>query len=149
MATTLATLGWLGETFSKHGIAYWIFGGFAVDFHVGEETRVHDDVDVAVLREDFARARKCLIAAGWTVETEVDGYATFERDGARIDLAPVAATNDPGWPANAFGDDIRELDGVRVRVVTRSALVADKSERHEDATTRAKDEADLRRLERS
>jgi hypothetical protein len=72
---------------------------------------------------------------------EAEGYATFERDGARIDLAPA-------WPSDAFGDDVRELGGVRARVVTRGSLIADKSERRDDPMTCAKDAADLRRLQR-
>jgi hypothetical protein len=35
--------------FSGH---WWIAGGWAVDLFLGEQTRVHDDVDVAVLRRD-------------------------------------------------------------------------------------------------
>jgi hypothetical protein len=140
MTTTLATVAWLHDTFSKEGIAYWIFGGFAVDLHVGEETRVHDDVDVAVSGSDFERAAACLVAAGFSRDpNEAAGYSTFERDDARIDLAPT-------WPSDAFGDDVRELGGVRARVVTRESLIADKSERRDDPTTRAKDAADLRRL---
>jgi len=149
MVTTLATVAWLDQVFSAQGIAYWIFGGFAVDFHLGEETRAHDDVDVAVLRADFARAAASLVAEGWTRHPNQDeGYATFERAGARVDLAPVAR-DDPNWHAGALGDDVRELNGVRARVVTRLALVADKSELRDNEATRAKDAADLRKLTQS
>jgi len=141
VATTLATVAWLHETFSREGIAYWIFGGFAVDLHVGEETRAHDDVDVAVLGSDFERAAASLVAAGFSRDSnEADGYTTLERDGARIDLAPT-------WPSDAFGDDVCELGGVRARVVTRGSLIADKSEPRDDPTTAEKDAADLRRLQ--
>ena len=144
--TALATVAWLDDLLSKHEIAYWIFGGFAVDFHVGEKTRPHEDVDVAVLREDFSRAEALLVIEGWTrLESESEGYVTFEREDARIDLAPVAR-DDVDWPRGAFGDDVLELDGVRARVVSRAALMADKAEVREDASTRAKDAADLRRL---
>ena len=147
--TTLATVQWLSDAFAKHALTYWLFGGFAVDFHVGQHTRPHDDVDVAVLQEDFARAEALLVSHGWTrLPSDEAGYATFERSGARIDLAPIER-NDAGWPAGAFGDDIRELDGVRARVVTRAALVLDKSEQREEFATRAKDAADLRALTRT
>src|SRR5437879_5678555 len=122
MPTTLATVAWLDAAFSEHAIAYWIFGVFAVDFHVGEETRAHDDIDVAVRLEDFARAAACLVAAGWVrLAPEHEGYATFARDDARVDLASVTR-DDGAWPAGAFGDDVCELRGVRARVVTRAAL---------------------------
>lgn len=147
--TALTTVAWLDGLLSKHQIAYWIFGGFAVDFHVGETTRSHDDVDVAVLRADFSRAEALFVIEGWTrLQGDAEGYATFERGGARIDLAPVAG-DDVDWPRGAFGDDVLELDGVRARVVSRAALMADKAEIREDASTRAKDAADLHRLSRA
>ena len=39
----------------RAGIAYWLFGGWAVDFHAGRITRLHDDVDIAVWLEDVPR----------------------------------------------------------------------------------------------
>ena len=144
--TTLATVAWIDTTLSHHAIPYWIFGGFAVDLHVGEMTRAHGDVDVAVREVDFARAAELLAGAGWTRTSNADqGYATFDRMGETVDLAPVAL-DDPSWPAGAFGEDVGELAGVRAHVITREALVADKQVRRDDPTTRAKDAADVRRL---
>jgi hypothetical protein len=98
------------------------------------------------LRADFARATASLVAEGWTRDTnQHEGYATFARAGERVDLAPFAR-DDPSWPAGAFGDDVRELNGVRARVVTRLALIADKSEARDNEATRAKDAADLPKL---
>jgi hypothetical protein len=37
----------------RAGIAYWLFGGWAVDFYAGSITRAHDDVDIAVWLEDL------------------------------------------------------------------------------------------------
>ena len=31
---------------------WWIAGGWAIDLHIGEEVREHDDLDVAVLRDE-------------------------------------------------------------------------------------------------
>ncbi|ROR90941.1 nucleotidyltransferase domain-containing protein [Nocardioides aurantiacus] len=42
---------------------WWIAGGWALDLHVGHQTRRHEDIDVLVLREDVASLRDHL--AGW------------------------------------------------------------------------------------
>ena len=47
------------------GIAYWLFGGWAVDFHAGRITRPHDDIDIAVWLEDVPRIAELLTNAGW------------------------------------------------------------------------------------
>jgi hypothetical protein len=38
-AVQLETIGWLHALFTEHGVDYWLFGGWAVDFHVGRVTR--------------------------------------------------------------------------------------------------------------
>ena len=52
------------------------------------------------------------------------------------------------WPQGAFGDDVSELLGARVRVIALGALRADKSELHDDPAVNAKDRADLAALAR-
>lgn len=47
------------------------------------------------------------------------------------------------WPNETFGDDVAELMGIRARVISLRALVADKSVVREDPATAAKDRADL------
>lgn len=39
-------------TFSKLGVPWWVAGGWALDLYLGRQTRVHHDIDVAVLRGD-------------------------------------------------------------------------------------------------
>jgi hypothetical protein len=52
------------------------------------------------------------------------------------------------WPNGAFGDDVAELESVRAKVVTLSALRADKAAEHDDPIVAAKDHADLQTLSR-
>jgi Aminoglycoside-2''-adenylyltransferase len=75
-ATQLQTIGWLQTLFAVQGIEYWLFGGWAVDFHVGRVTRDHTDVDAAVWQADVARIRVLLEAQGWihAPEPGEDGY---------------------------------------------------------------------------
>jgi hypothetical protein len=43
-SSQLRTIGWLHSYFAKQSIVYWLFGGWAVDFHAGRVTRHHEGV---------------------------------------------------------------------------------------------------------
>ena len=153
-------LRWLG-LIGQHGIEYWLFGGWAVDFHVGSVTRVHGDLDLAVWLTDHARIAELLAADGWqhAPAEDEDGYAGYERGTLRLELAFLARGEDgrvytpmrdgrAAWPDEAFQNDVAELRGVRARVISLRALKADKSEAHNDPLVAAKDAADLANLSR-
>ena len=155
-ATQLQTIGWLQTLFAEQGIDYWLFGGWAVDFHVGRTTRDHTDVDVAVWQADLDRIRSLLEAQGWVhaPEPEEDGYTGYERGDIRLELAFLAC-DEAGtvytplvegrgdWPVGSFGDTQAEVDGVRARVVGLASLIEDKSGPRHDPAVLAKDRADV------
>jgi hypothetical protein len=155
-AAQLQTIGWLQALFAAHGIDYWLFGGWAVDFHVGRVTRDHTDVDVAVWQADFDRIRVLLEAQGWVHAPEPgeDGYTGYERGDIRLELAFLAC-DEAGtvytplvegrgvWPVGSFGDTQAEVDGVRARVVGLASLIEDKSGPRHDPAVLAKDRADV------
>lgn len=145
----LAALSALDSLFTAHGIDYWLFGGWAVDFHAGAVTRAHDDLDLAVWLTDYERIQPLLEHGGWqhAPEPGEDGYTGYERDGVRLELAFVGR-DAWGWPEGSFGGDVAALHGVRVRVVSLESLKADKSEVREDAAVAAKDRADSITLSR-
>jgi hypothetical protein len=147
------------ERFERARIEYWLFGGWAVDFHVGQVTRPHDDVDVGVWHADLPQIARLLADAGWShaPEPEEDGGTGYERDDVRLELTFLA--RDEGgrvvtplrrgnatWSEDAFADEIRELDGVRARVVSLSALTRMKSSARGDPDEAQKDRADFSRL---
>ncbi len=71
----LATIGWLDALFTAQGLDYWLFGGWAVDFHAGRVTRDHADVDVAVWAADLDRIRALLEPEGGsTPPSRENGY---------------------------------------------------------------------------
>jgi hypothetical protein len=134
----LGALSHLSELLGQHGIEYWLFGGWAVDFHAGRVTRQHDDLDVAVWSHDAERAHEHLTAAGWR-HTPDEGYSVYELDDVRLDVAFV----DRGeWPPNSFELDVAEVAGVRARVVSLSSLKADKAIVRDDESVATKDRAD-------
>src|SRR5439155_10690390 len=76
----------------RHGIEYWLFGGWAVDLHAGSVTRVHDDVEIAVWLEDHERIAALLVADGWkhAPEEDEEGYTGYERGTVRLEVAFLA-----------------------------------------------------------
>jgi hypothetical protein len=156
----LAALGSVCDLFDRQRIEYWLFGGWAVDFHAGRPSRSHDDLDLAVWARDHSRIAGLLTRDGWAHAPEPgeDGYTGYERGGVRVELAFLERSEDGtvytpladgrgAWPEGAFGRDVRELVGVRARVIALDALKADKSEAHDDPRVAAKDRADLATLE--
>jgi Aminoglycoside-2''-adenylyltransferase len=158
-AEQLAALARIHELLDGQGIEYWLFGGWAVDFHAGSVTRTHDDLDIAVWLKDHKRIAALLAADGWrhAPEGHEDGYTRYERGALRLELAFLAASEEghvytplregrAAWPDEAFEDDVAELAGVRARVISLPALKADKAERRDDPIVAAKDRADLATL---
>jgi hypothetical protein len=152
----LGTIGWLDALLTEHDLDYWLFGGWAVDFHAGRVTRDHADVDVAVWAADFDRIRALLEAEGWvhTPEPVEDGYVGYERQGVRLELAFLAsdeagtvytplAEGRGDWPASSFGDGRVELAGVSAIVVSLTSLIEDKSGTRCDPVAAEKDLADV------
>jgi hypothetical protein len=43
-------------------VRWCVVGGWAIDLFVGRTTRDHEDLEIAVLRDDFARVRRALRA---------------------------------------------------------------------------------------
>jgi hypothetical protein len=134
----LRALSHLDELFRQHGIEYWLFGGWAVDFHAGKVTRPHDDLDLAVRSHDGERVRELLTAAGWG-HTPEEGYSVYELDDVRLE---VAFLDHGEWPPDSFEHDVGEVGGVRARVVSLSSLKADKAMLRDEESVAAKDRAD-------
>lgn len=151
----LAALKELDELLGGAAVEYWLFGGWAVDAHTGRVTREHDDLDVAVWLSDARRVVELLDSHGWARQPEAgeDGYTCFARHSVRLDLV-FLVRDDAGrvytpvregradWPDGAFGDAVAAVRGIRVRVIGRDALIAEKSATRDDPVTAAKDRQD-------
>lgn len=161
-AEQLAALTALDELLEHHGLDFWLFGGWAVDFWVGTVTRAHDDVDLAVWRDDYREIRRLLELEGWRYEPVDDEAigAGFRLGTVLLELTFVVSDADgqifipfadePGlWSTESFGAQRRELDGVTCRIVPRAFLLAGKTVPREDEPDAAKDRADFAVLSRS
>ena len=155
----LSALAQTHELFTRGGIDYWLFGGWAVDFHVGSITRAHDDIDVAVWLDDRDRIARLLEAEGWkhAPEPDEDGGTGYERDAVRLELT-FLVPGDGGevyvplcagrvlWSDEPMSTDLLELSDVQARVLGLAALKRGKSQPRDDPVEAAKDRADFETL---
>jgi hypothetical protein len=142
---------------------WWIAGGWAIDLHLGRQTRQHGDIDVLVLREDLAAMQRIL--EGWDLHA-ADPPGMLRRWGSGEVLPPsvhdIWCRRDPTapWSLQVMVDDatdgtwtyrrdrrierpVEELDGGacggRPRVLAPEVQLL-----HKSASTRPKDEVDFR-----
>jgi Aminoglycoside-2''-adenylyltransferase len=155
-AKQLAALARVGDVFERAGIAHWLFGGWAVDFYAGSVTRAHDDLDIAVWLDDLPRIGELLEADGWrhAPSADDDGGTGYEQGAVRLELTYLVRDGDgnifiplrdgrASWSEDALADDVRELLGVRSRVVGLAALTRGKATARDDPKEAAKDRADF------
>jgi hypothetical protein len=160
-AKQLAALARVGDVFERAGIAYWLFGGWAVDFYAGSVTRAHDDLDIAVWLDDLRRIGELLEADGWrhAPSADDDGGTGYEQGAVRLELTYLARDGNgsvfiplrkgrASWSEDALADDVRELLGVHSRVVGLAALTRDKATARDDPDEATKDRADFHVLSR-
>ncbi len=154
-AGQLSALGEITARLDREQVAYWLFGGWGVDFHAGRITRLHDDVDLAVWLDDVPRIVELLAGSRWAhaPEPDEDGGTGYERDGVRLELTYLLRRPDGRvvtplrdseavWRDGAFGDERRSLEGVSARVVDVAALREGKSSPRDEPGDAAKDGAD-------
>jgi hypothetical protein len=147
------------ELLTSGGIDYWLFGGWAVDFHAGSITRSHDDIDIAVWLNDHDRIAGLLGAEGWkhAPEPDEDGGTGYERDAVRLELTFLVPSDGEEvyiplraggvlWSDEPMSTDLAELSGVRARVLGLAVLKRGKSRSRDDPVEAAKDRADFATL---
>lgn len=130
----LGALDEVARALERAAIEYWLFGGWGRDFYAGELTRPHGDVDLAVWLSDRPRIEEVLFGAGWqhAPEPDDDGGTGYERAGVRLELT-FLVRDDDGQPCIQFNagparwpdrldNDVRELRGVKARVIPRESL---------------------------
>ena len=141
---------------------YWLYGGWAVDFHAGAVTRRHSDLDLAIWLDDFSRISARLGKDGWEhrPEPDDDGGTGFVRGDVRLELVYLVRDEDGTiytphrggrrgrWSEEALGADVRELNGVRAHIIGLAPLSRSKSAPRDDPADGAKDVADAEVLAR-
>ena len=82
------------DAFVEREISLWIGGGWGIDALIGEQTRPHDDLDIAIRAEDEMSALCLLDQMGFRIEEDQDWrpvrVGLRNREGEAIDLHPVS-----------------------------------------------------------
>jgi Aminoglycoside-2''''-adenylyltransferase. len=63
-----------------------VCGGWAIDLFIDRVTRMHKDVDFAVLRKNQLIVQDYMLARGWTLEKAINGQLVPWQPGEWIDL---------------------------------------------------------------
>lgn len=155
----LAAIASVAGALEEAGIDYWLFGGWAVDFWVGEVTRPHADVDVAAWRRDYDAITSALETAGWRhVPKDTDVDTRYVRGVVEVELMFLEPDGESVvipfpeqpvvWSTTPLADARCELRGVSARTIPLALLRAGKSKPREEADDAANDRADLDALSR-
>lgn len=157
----LAAIASLDRALLRAGVDYWLFGGWAVDFWVGDLTRPHDDIDVGAWRTDFDAIRTALVAAGWEHRpspedlvgtryrlASAEAELTFFEPGPAGEVVVPLPTGPVVMSPEPFEDVRRSLRGVTCRTIPLEVLRAGKATPREGAAESAKDRADHAALSR-
>ena len=157
----LAALADVGAALDQGGFDYWLFGGWAVDFHAGAVTRGHSDIDLAVWADDADAINSALGASGWQHKpaAEEDGGTGYERHDVRVELTYLAkgeggkvfiALRDENllWSESPLGDEVLDLQGTHTRVIPLRLLRRGKARPREDPDEAVIDRADFDTLSR-
>jgi lincosamide nucleotidyltransferase A/C/D/E len=123
------------------GVCIWIDGGWGVDALLGEETRAHSDLDIAIELKDVPRLRAHLASRGYAEVTRADSSAWMfvmaDAAGRRVDVHAVVfndageavlgpAENGHAYPPGSLAGQ-GEIAGSKVRCVTAAAVVGFRS----------------------
>ena len=100
------------DALTAAGVQHWLVGGWGVDALVGEQTRSHDDLDLAISaapgegrRGDIAAAQRALERLGYRRDREhihlgawfTERLTLCHPSGRRIELLPIEE-----WPPELF-----------------------------------------------
>jgi hypothetical protein len=133
-ATQLELIREISETLGER-VRWWLFGGWALDFHAGRVTRPHTDIELFVARRDARALDEILCALGFSNPAPLHPYegqpylkAGQEAGAWFVDLkaagGPAMMGRWASWrlPAGSFEGSWLELDGVRARAVSLECL---------------------------
>lgn len=142
---------------------WWLYGGWALDFHLGVVTREHADIEIFVWKRDAEGVRQALIGAGFAAPLSLhpDEGQPILKAGSGVGATYLfrhenGSVRTPGcwsdwpWHTGAFeGPPVRIAD-LEVPAMSAEGLLDMKMNFHKHlhgAPRREKDVADIARLE--
>ncbi len=145
-------------------VEWGVFGGWAMDFSIGEVTRDHADIELFVWQQDAQRAKEALLRAGFAAPAALhpDEGQPFLKDGQELGVwylvrDETGAVSTPGrwadwpFPAGAFDEPRVRLGDMEAPAMSAEGLLEMKlgfAAQPHGAPLREKDQADVVRLRR-
>ena len=139
--TQIALIHEIADILASVNIRWWLFGGWAMDTHLGRITRTHHDVEFWVHRSDAARVRNSLGSHAFeALDTQPDEESIeFERGSVRFSSAfftigpdgfasPDGRWSDWRFPPGSFAEDVAPLGDRLVPVMGVVGLLAMKEQ---------------------
>ena len=143
-------------------VPHWLFGGWAVDFLVGEITRPHDDVDFVIWARDAQVVRRMLAQHRYTESVTHSSTDTtiFYKQEQRLEIVFIDRNQagqivTPGvwadwpWLAGTFEEAPARLGDLMCPVTSAASLLETKeryAQHPAGEPLREKDVADIERL---
>jgi hypothetical protein len=160
----LRLIGEVVDALDEAGIEFWLRGGWALDFHLGDVTREHDDVDLVAWLADGRRIQALLEPLGYVdaplPNDRPELGLRLRKDDEEVAFVFVECAADGSvvtrgyeqwpWPAGMLEEPPRTLRGLTCRPLTAHALL-DELETHAEWSghpLRPKDAASLESLRR-
>ena len=97
-------------------IPYWLFGGWAVDFLIGEITRPHSDIDLILWRRDFLAFRQILRESGYTELPSPSGPELDARFRKQDQLVEIMLLQEHAEGSACWGDWHLPSDALEARL---------------------------------
>ena len=93
------------DLLDKAGVTYWVGGGWGIDALVGEQTRSHDDLDLAFPTELESKLIDVMWRHGFWMSSDWRPVKFVMEDelGRSVDAHPVTFDDGTGWQANVDG----------------------------------------------
>jgi hypothetical protein len=155
----LALVAEIAGALDRAGLDWWLFGGWAMDFHAGRVTRDHSDVEFFVWEHEGPAVRAKLVGAGFLAVPGLhpDEGQPFLKDGQELGAWYLRPTSGGGictpgrwadwlWPDGAFAGPRARIGDVEAPAMSIAGLLdmkANFAQHAHGAPARAKDLADI------
>jgi hypothetical protein len=141
----LSVLATLADRFAAQRMRFWLRGGWAVDFLLGEITRRHADVDIVTWQRHRRRVHRVLLDAGFVLTRETEVQSDYRAQGQDVSVIYLTRLPDGRivthgipvwtWPDGSLMARSRRLAGLAAYVVSPAQLLWEK-ESYEGGTGR-------------
>lgn len=132
----LAILETIVEKFAAQRMRFWLRGGWAVDFLLGQVTRRHGDIDLVTWHRHRRRICQVLTDTGFELIREWEAQTDFRARGQVVSIAYLARLPDGTiithsipvwtWPDGSLSSGQKRLGNLSARVMSLEQLLREK-----------------------